>query len=73
MSSEMNTPSKGIQSNQIKPLINSWDQKEDRQDQSSTIIVKASMKDHRTSSFQTSEINVGEVSHIYMSKNLHKC
>ena len=72
MSSTINILSKGIQSNQIKPTINSWDQKEDRQDQPSTMIVKALMKDHRTSSFQSSKVNVGAVSHIYMSKNLHK-
>ena len=42
--------------------------KEDRRDQPSTIKSKASMKDHRTSIFQSSKVNVGAVSHIYMSK-----
>lgn len=46
--------------------------KEYRKDQPSTIIVKASMKDHKTSSFQSSKVKVRVVSHIYMSKNLHK-
>jgi hypothetical protein len=36
------------------------------------IKVKAWRKDHTTSSFQSSEVNVGEVSHIYMSKNCYK-
>ena len=73
MSSTMNIPSKGIQSKQIQPPMNSWYWKEDTKDQPSTIIVKASMKDHRTSSFQSSKVNVEAVSHIYMCKNLHKC
>ena len=68
----MNTPSKDIHRNKIQPPINSWDQKEDMKDQPSTIIVKASMKDHTTSTFQSLEVKVGLVSHIYMSKNLHK-
>ena len=38
------------------------------QGQPSTIIFKASMKDHRTLSFQSSKGKVGEVSDIYMSK-----
>ncbi|CAF4349395.1 unnamed protein product, partial [Adineta steineri] len=51
----MDIPSKGIQSKQIQPPINSWDHKEDMQGQPSTIIVKALMKYHRTSSFQSSK------------------
>ena len=50
----------------IKPPINSWDQEEDRQYHESTIKAKASMKYHRTSSFQSSKLNVGAVSHTYM-------
>ena len=42
--------------------------KEDMLYQSPTAIVKASRKDHRTSSFQSSEVIVGAVSHIYMYK-----
>ena len=38
-----------------------------------TIIVKASRKDHTTSSFQSSKAIIRVVSHIYMSKNLYKC
>ena len=72
MSSTMNLPSKDIQSKKIQPTITSLYQKEDRLYQPPTIIVKASMKHHTTSSFQSSEINVEAVSHIYMSKNLHK-
>ena len=64
-------PSKCIQSNNIQPPFNSWDQKEDMQGRPSTIIVKALMKDHRTSNFQSSKVKVGAVSHIYMSKKIH--
>ena len=69
MSSTMNIPSKGIQRKKIQPQINSRYKKEDRVYQSLTITIKASRKDHTTSSFQSSEVNVGAVSHIYMSKN----
>ena len=72
MSSTMNMSLKGIQSKQIKSPINSWDQKEDKEDQPSTIIVKTSIKDHRSSIFQSLKVKVDAVSHIYMSKNLHK-
>ena len=64
MSSTMIIPSKEIQRKNIQPPIKSWDQNESIQGQPSTIIVKASMKYHRTSSFQSSEITVGAVSHI---------
>ena len=42
--------------------------KGDRLDQSPTIKVKASIKDNTTSSLQSSEGNVGEVSHVYIGK-----
>ena len=46
--------------------------KEDRLYQSTTIIVKASKEDYRTSSFQSLKVIVGAASYIYMSKNLDK-
>ena len=57
-----------IQSKNIKPPIDSWDQVKDRQGQPSTIILKASMKDHITSSFQSLKERLGAISHMYMPK-----
>jgi hypothetical protein len=68
-SSTMIIPSKEIKINNIQPPINSWDQKEDRKGQPSTIILKASMKEHRTSSFQSSKENLGAISYMYMPKS----
>ena len=48
------------------------DIKRGQANQSPTIIVKALGKDHTTSSFQSSEVKVGAVNHIYITKNLHK-
>ena len=43
--------------------------KGDRLYQSLTITIKGSIKDHTTLSLQSSEANVGAVSHIYITKN----
>ena len=55
-----------IQSKKIQPPVDSWDKKEYMQGQPSTIMLKASMKDHITSRFQASKERLGEISHMYM-------
>ena len=61
-------PSIIISNKNIHPPIDSWDQVKDRQGQPSTIIVKASMKDHITSNFQSLKERVGSISHMCMPK-----
>ena len=68
MDPTMIIPSRSIQSKKIKPPIESLDKKEDRKGQPSTMKLKASMKDHITSSFQSSKERLGAISHMYFPK-----
>ena len=61
-------PSISIPSKKIQPPIDSWDQVNYRQGQSSTIILKSSMKDHITYGSQTLKEKLGAISHMYMPK-----
>ena len=67
MSSTMITI-KRIKIKNIKPPINSWDHKEDRKGQPSTIIIKALMKDHKISGFQSPKEKVGAISYMHIPK-----
>ena len=68
MDQTMIIPSRSIKCNKIQPPIESWDQVKDRKGRPSTIILKASIKDHITSSFQSSKEILGAISHKYMPK-----
>ena len=63
-------PPRSIPNKNMQPPIDSWDQVKDRKGQSSTIILKAPVKDHITSSSQTSKEKrkLGAISHMYMLK-----
>ena len=68
MDLKVNIPSKIIPSKRIQPLIDLWYRVKDRQVQSSTIILKASVKDHIISGSQTLKEKLGAISHICMAK-----
>ena len=66
----VNIPSISIPNNRIQWSIDLLDQIKDRQVQSSTILLKASVRDHITSGSQTSKEKLGAISHMYMLKTL---
>ena len=68
MDPTMITPSRIIQSKNIQPQIDSWSQVKYIKGHPSTIILKASMKDHITSNFQSLKKILGEISHMCMFK-----
>ena len=61
-------PSSSIPCNKLQPPIDLWEQVKDRKGQSSTIILKSSVKDQITLGFQTSQEKLGTISHMYMPK-----
>ena len=70
MDSRVNIPSRSIPNNRIQPPIGLKDQIKYRQVQSSTILLKASVRDHITSSKEKkqSKGNLRAISHMYVPK-----
>ena len=68
MDPTMIIPSRQIKSKNIKLPIYSWGEVKYRKGKPSSIILKASMKDHITTSLQSSKEKLGAISHMYMLK-----